>query len=547
MWDKMSKLKYLNWKDGCKSISLKASSEVVSLKATNSLFVRLLLVAKSSRELDLQEIVGTHEFVHYNANLMRPDGSLLSTTSKSALIHELEGVVSGTETSEESIEEPIIPRQSAHVSTSIVIDGMALVQEMVVRKDDIKCCRDLSECFIRSVDNKSQCYSDIYLLFDNYTVTNSMKDRTRQLRTAGRAHDKGYKIEDSTPIKDFKVFLGTKETKANLVLYLAQKVVQLCKLPITTHTHKGVMSSQPNMVNITSTQEEAATLLVMYAVAVSSLGNTPHIYSSDTDVLVLALRRVPDLSTESIIIMGSGDRRRNIKLKPIYMAIGPERAAALPGFHALTACDTTGHIQGKGKPTCFKSFMKASDDVIHALAGLGVGVYPSPEVLAGCEKFVCQLFKPGYESAKALRWHMFKQLKGNQGVEKLLPTEGSITEHILRAHLQANIWVQDTVAVPSVLDPVSLGWKQLDDGRCVPVTSKVPPAPEAVVDLVKCSCVVIKCSERCSCKTHNLACTELCKCEGAEGSSHALMLQMRRQRAMMRMTATVMTNNMADN
>jgi hypothetical protein len=36
MWDKMSKLKYLTWKDGCKSISLKASSEVVSLKATNS-------------------------------------------------------------------------------------------------------------------------------------------------------------------------------------------------------------------------------------------------------------------------------------------------------------------------------------------------------------------------------------------------------------------------------------------------------------------------------------------------------------------------------
>ena len=115
-----------------------------------------------------------------------------------------------------------------------------------------------------------------------------MKDRTRQLRTAGRAQDKGYKIGDSTPIKDFKVFLGTKETKANLVLYLAQKAVQLCKLPITTHTHKGVMSSQSNMVNITSTQEEANTLLVMYAVAVSSLGNTPHIYFSDTDVLVLA-------------------------------------------------------------------------------------------------------------------------------------------------------------------------------------------------------------------------------------------------------------------
>ena len=29
-------------------------------------------------------------------------------------------------------------------------------------------------------------------------------------------------------------------------------------------------------------------------------------------------------------------------------------------------------------------------------------------------------------------------------------------------------------------------------------------------------CVASKCSGRCSCKAHNLACTEPCKCEGAE-------------------------------
>ena len=33
---------------------------------------------------------------------------------------------------------------------------------------------------------------------------------------------------------------------------------------------------------------------------------------------------------------------------------------------------------------------------------------------------------------------------------------------------------------------------------------------------MECSCVASKCSGRCSCKAHNLACTELCKCEGAE-------------------------------
>ena len=102
----------------------------------------------------------------------------------------------------------------------------------------------------------------------------------------------------------------------------------------------------------------------------------------------------------------------------------------MPGFHALTGSDTTGHIKGKGK-SCFRN--KADEDVICALAGLGVGVYPSPVVLFGCEKFLCQLFNSGFTSAKALRWHMFKKLKGHQGVEKLLPTQGCIVEHIIIA------------------------------------------------------------------------------------------------------------------
>jgi hypothetical protein len=52
------------------------------------------------------------------------------------------------------------------------------------------------------------------------------------------------------------------------------------------------------MASISSPQEEADTLLILYAVAVSSLGNTVHIYSYDTDVLVFALRRVPDLKQD---------------------------------------------------------------------------------------------------------------------------------------------------------------------------------------------------------------------------------------------------------
>lgn len=271
----------------------------------------------------------------------------------------------------------------------------------------------MSDFFVRSIDNKSRDYCETYLMFDDYSASNSLKDGTRQHRTAGRAHSRGYKVEDTTRIKDLKTFLASKETKANLVLYLANKAVNLCKLPITTHTHKGVQSSRPDMVNIVSRQEEADTLLILYAVAVSRLGKVVHIYACDTDVLVLALHRVPELSPYSAIIMGTGDQRRKIKLKPIYDSLGPAKAAALPGFHALSGADNTGHIRGKGKSTCFKAFLRAGVDVTSAIAGLGVGAQPSDSVVSGCEEFVCQLFNSNIATAKALRWHMFKQLKSN--------------------------------------------------------------------------------------------------------------------------------------
>ena len=56
-------------------------------------------------------------------------------------------------------------------------------------------------------------------------------------------------------------------------------------------------------------------------------------------------------------------------------------------------------------------------------------------------------------------------------------------------------WLQDLVPTPILLDPVTLGWRQLEDGHYVPEVSKVLAAPEAMVELVKCSCVAISAVE----------------------------------------------------
>jgi hypothetical protein len=94
LWAKMTKVKLLSWSASAKEIKLKVGSDVMTMKATSSLFARMLVIARSARDdIDLEEVIGTHEFAYTNRVLMRPDGSIHPTTDKSTVIHMLEDMV----------------------------------------------------------------------------------------------------------------------------------------------------------------------------------------------------------------------------------------------------------------------------------------------------------------------------------------------------------------------------------------------------------------------------------------------------------------------
>ena len=87
--------------------------------------------------------------------------------------------------------------------------------------------------------------------------------------------------------------------------------------------------------------------------------------------LVLALRRYPDLCSNSCFVTGTGSSCRVINLKSIADALGPTKTAALPAFHALTGADVTGSFSGKGKATCWDEFDNAGTPILQALACWG--------------------------------------------------------------------------------------------------------------------------------------------------------------------------------
>ena len=118
------------------------------------------------------------------------------------------------------------------------------------------------------------------------------------------------------------------------------------------------------------------------------------------------------------------------------------------------------HIHRKRNKGCFATFTKENPTILIALAGHDQGDERSEEVLCGYEVFICSLFCPNeihIWEAMVLRCFLFKQPRGEQGVDTLPPTQGAWIEHMRCAHVQANIWHQAMVLNPTCLDPLTLG------------------------------------------------------------------------------------------
>ena len=205
-----------------------------------------------------------------------------------------------------------------------------------------------------------------------------------------------YRITDSTNI--FKVtmkkLLAHVNTKMELSSYLARKTLeqgQSREKRVIAWSNQCQASHQ-EMSHLSNDQEETDTKLILHALDATNAGATDlQIHSPDTDVLVRALRRYPQLCENTVFVNGATQRRRMIPLKLIYDALGEERAAALPGFYAMSGADNPGSFRGKEKPTCWKAFCQSTEDVIAAFTELGTASNVSNATLSG---IVCNLYLP---------------------------------------------------------------------------------------------------------------------------------------------------------
>ena len=214
----------------------------------------------------------------------------------------------------------------------------------------------------------------------------------------------------------------------------------------------------------------------------------------------------------TLFVTGRGQHHRIIELKPIVETLGPEKIAALPAFHALSGADNTGSFSGKGKLLCWKIFAEADSSVITTLAELGQAAHPNEEIVAAIEKFVCLPYQPRRKlmTVKEPRLNLFKKKQAQS--DKLPPTQAALQQAILRARYQLMVWNRDRITNPELPSPQDYGW-HMDQEEWGPVMTKLPSAPEAILQLVQCGCFEERCSTNlCQCRKAGLNYTDLCKC-----------------------------------
>ena len=255
--------------------------------------------------------------------------------------------------------------------------------------------------------------------------------------------------------------------------------------------------------------EEADTFVIYLGVSATERNSRDEektFFSPDTDVLVLIITSYDLLPNNTSISMVSCVQQ----IKPLWTVLEPEKAKALPAFHAFSGADNTGRFARIGKATWFKLFLESDDDVIRALCMLCDDTDVTKDFLqATLARFVCTAYSPKglqISSIPDLRWHLFCKYMAES--EKLPPTMGALKQHNLRTHVQARLpipsrfrWTHFRMAITrTTMDQLS------------PTTTDVPPPPKAIIEMVRCQCKGNCTSNRCSCKSNNLRCTDLCMC-----------------------------------
>lgn len=502
VYDAISKLKLTNFTSVTKAV--KISGTDVTLKADRNLFARLLVIAQT-RDMDLREVF-KHSLGPLPWSLASTDGTL-GKTDKSKIL--------------ELLTNQIEPAEDVPPTAAWIVDGMAILQSL---KDIPSTFKDLAMTIFDSIAPPSTMARRIDFVTDRYLET-SIKNAERTRRSS----DGSLKVRITGPgqkcPKQWKKFLSSGENKTSLTEFLLQQwsgniyanrigrriiffaVGDIC---VRLFVVDGkVMSDQ--VEELKCTHEEADTRILLHAKHAADHGeDTIIIRSPDSDVTMLACHFQNQIPSRLLVHKKAKTRTIFLNIPAIVQKAGTDLCDALPGLHAFTGCDTTSSFAGKGKKGPLKLCMNDSE-YRQAMSMLGRSFALDAATFKRSERSVCRMygFSNEHDDVNECRYLLF--CSKNQQSHNLPPCQDALEKHTQRANFQAAIWRRALEAEPRVPNPDGYGWTTTDDGISIDWMS-LPPAPEALLDMIVCGCTGFCSTGHCSCNRNGLSCTDACQC-----------------------------------
>ncbi|KAL8594843.1 hypothetical protein ACOMHN_016084 [Nucella lapillus] len=370
-------------------------------------------------------------------------------------------------------------------------------------------------------------YSDgrLDIVFDTYKPL-SIKYNER----ANRATT-GLQVQIVAPgqkIKQWHKFLALESNKISLIRFLVQEWRNEKYLVKLGHLHKVLFVTCEEQCfrfsavrcrevpELQCVQEEADGRLLLHASHAAEAGyEAVMISSNDTDVLVLNIAFCGAIKAPLYQRSGTSTRTQLIDIGKVASSLGPSVCTALLGLHAYTGCDSVSSFAGKGKVAALK-MLKSNENVQQAFSDLGKDWELSGEFFEKLEQFTCKLYAPKQPTTgvNELRYQLFCAKNGDIESHQLPPCQDCLWKHAQRANYQAGLWRRCLENDPQAPDPVGSGWTvERVDGKDILAIDwmNVQPAPDAVLELLACSCRKECTTEVCVCLMNGLKCTDMCK------------------------------------
>ena len=283
-----------------------------------------------------------------------------------------------------------------------------------------------------------------------------------------------------------------------------------------------VRNSSVEILDWLCDHEEADTKMLVMVKYIVDYHNIQRVIisSPDTDVIVISLYQYCTVFNTNLnefwFKTGTADKRRYIPIHERVSTLGDTICRILPAFHCITGCDTTSSFAGIGKGKSYKVMLSNIDAILNMSEfGDTPDMSLDNPAVESAIQFVCML----YESRSInidinyLRYKLFTQ-KGYAG-EKIPPTLDALVLHLRRANYQCYVWKNACNAELGLPSPVGNGWT-LVDGVLQQEYILNPPVPDTIAELVRCKCSKGCSNNLCSCRKHDLPCTDACFCNEKE-------------------------------